>query len=169
MYLICHWLFGSQNDSIPSPRRNIVSAIEQIASFYTAGFRITKTINMIVRGICWQEYRLAATAAIIYQYRASRIQSRNKTPRGDHRLTFHSPTPRYSSWNKVVPIKASVLLFFGNKRTWSGLILKNISWQQRNQFEFSRFLDFLEFFVVNIYCILLLIYIYIYIYICMCI
>lgn len=40
--------FRVSNDPIPSPRRNIVSAIEQIASFYTAGFRITKTINMIV-------------------------------------------------------------------------------------------------------------------------
>lgn len=48
MHLIRYRLFREPNELILSPRRNIVSAIEQIASFYTAGFRITKTINMIV-------------------------------------------------------------------------------------------------------------------------
>jgi len=145
-----------RNDSIPSPRRNIVSAIEQIASFYTAGFRITKTINMIVWGICWQEYRLAATAAIIYQYRASRIQSRNKTPReattGWHSillcLGIHLEM-------KSSPIKASVLYCFSvtsvRDPDWYWKTFRDNSGINLNSLDFQIFLNYLSVYIVYYY------------------
>lgn len=134
MHLTRHRLFfHALNDPVPSPCCNIVSAIEQIASFHTAGFRITKPINMAVptgnllAGIsASRDHNLSART----EFNRHEIKRRMRRSSVD---TPHSFAQVFISRMKLCPIKVSFLYcFFANERTWfriPGLILKNISLQ----------------------------------------